>query len=291
MRDGAPFNISGLPVTLYLRNMYGKTEIEDFTVSKNQVNWTFYGKDQKHTGNYSLVLVVNEDKEGMLTTDACDFVNLVSCSCKVGNGADECGVQTETIELTSTIEYVAGSGTISIEIDSELSEESTNPVENRVITGELAKKVNKSDLATINGQRIDEGGNIEIEGGGSTPDLSGYLTKEEFNKASEDFATTDALEGKQDTIEDLNSIRSGAEKGATAVQPSILEDYATTQQLTELSAEIGKKQDTITDLATIREGAAKGATALQSVPDTYATKKYVDDAIAAEIDNALTEEY
>ena len=84
MRDGAPFNISGLPVTLYLRNMYGKTEIEDFTVSKNQVNWTFYGKDQKQTGKYSLVLVVNEDKEGMLTTDACDFVNLVSCSCKVG---------------------------------------------------------------------------------------------------------------------------------------------------------------------------------------------------------------
>lgn len=243
MRDGAPFNISGLPVTLYLRNMYGKTEIEDFTVSKNQVNWTFYGKDQKQTGKYSLVLVVNEDKEGMLTTDACDFVNLVSCSCKVGNGADECGVQTESIELTTTLEYVAGSGTISIEIDSELSEESTNPVENRVITGELAKKVNKSDLATINGQRIDEGGNIEIEGGGSTPDLSGYLTKEEFNKASEDFATTDALEGKQDTIEDLNSIRSGAEKGATAVQPSILEGYATTQQLTELSAEVGKKVD------------------------------------------------
>ena len=62
-------------------------------------------------------------------------------------------------------------------------------------------------------------------------------------------------------------------------------------ELTELSAEVGKKQDTISDLANIREGAAKGATALQSVPATYATKTYVDDAIAAEIDNALTEEY
>ena len=73
-----------------------------------------------------------------------------------------------------------------------------------------------------------------------------------------------------------------------------LENYDDTtlkEQLTELSAEIGKKQNTITDLETIRSGAAKGATALQSVPATYATKTYVDEAIAAEIDNALTEEY
>lgn len=61
---------------------------------------------------------------------------------------------------------------------------------------------------------IDENGKnvlqlIKENGGGSTPDLSEYLTKEEFSKASEDFATTDALE-----------------------------DYATTQQLTELSAEV-----------------------------------------------------
>lgn len=118
MRDGAPFNISGLPVTLYLMNMYGKTEIEDFTVSKNQVKWTFYGKDQKHTGNYSLVLVVNEDKEGMLTTDACDFVNLVSCSCKIVNGNDECGVQTETIEIESEVEL--GGPNVSLEALNEI---------------------------------------------------------------------------------------------------------------------------------------------------------------------------
>lgn len=115
---------------------------------------------------------------------------------------------------------------------------------------------------------IDENGKnvlqlIKENGGGSIPDLSGYLTKEEFNEASEDFATTDALEGKQDTIEDLNSIRSGAQKGATAVQPSILEDYATTQELTKLSADVGKKVDAA----------------------------FVNNAIAAEIDNALTEEY
>lgn len=143
---------------------------------------------------------------------------------------------------------------------------------------------------------IDENGKnvlqlIKENGGGSTPDLSEYLTKEEFNRASEGFATADALEGKQDTIEDLDSIRSGAGKGATAVQPSTLTGYATTQQLTELSAEVGKKQDTITDLETIRSGAEKGATALQSVPDTYATKTDVSNAIQTAITNELNADF
>lgn len=58
----------------------------------------------------------------------------------------------------------------------------------------------------------------------------------------------------------------------------VSKEYVDTK-VTELSAEVGKKQDTITDLETIRSGAAKGATALQSIPDEYATKTYVDNAI------------
>lgn len=91
-----------------------------------------------------------------------------------------------------------------------------------------------------------------------------------------------ALSGKQDTIADLSDIRSGASAGATAVQPSALNDYQTklsgTNKLdpsyidydashravsdTEKSTWNGK-QDAISDLDTIRSGAAAGATALQ----------------------------
>ena len=60
-----------------------------------------------------------------------------------------------------------------------------------------------------------------------------------------------ALAGKQDTISDLETIRSGAEAGATAVQPLTL------------AAELNTKQDVISDLADIRSGASKGATAVQ----------------------------
>ena len=40
-----------------------------------------------------------------------------------------------------------------------------------------------------------------------------------------------ALAGKQDTISDLETIRYGAEAGATAVQPAALSEYAKTSEL------------------------------------------------------------
>ena len=107
--EGEPYSLEGKEVTLYLCSQFGKRKAEGYAITGNQITWTFFGKEQKHSGKYSLELVVNEDAEGMVTTDACDFVNLVNCTCKVG-GADDAGVQTESIELTSTLEYVAGSG-------------------------------------------------------------------------------------------------------------------------------------------------------------------------------------
>jgi hypothetical protein len=62
---------------------------------------------------------------------------------------------------------------------------------------------------------------------------------------------------KQAAIAHLATIRSGAEKGATALQEH---------------QDISGKQDVITDLAAIREGASKGATALQSIPEEYVTE-------------------
>ena len=59
------------------------------------------------------------------------------------------------------------------------------------------------------------------------------------------------LANKQDTISDLETIRSGAEAGATAVQPLTL------------GAELATKQDVISDLSDIRTGAEKGNTAVQ----------------------------
>ena len=105
-----------------------------------------------------------------------------------------------------------------------------------------------------------------------------------------------AWSNKQDAISDLTTIREGASKGATSVQPADLTDYISKDDVdTELSETstnpiqnkavndafgemayafgqfLSEKQDTISDLDTIRAGAEKGATALQSVPSNYIT--------------------
>ena len=127
---------------------------------------------------------------------------------------------------------------------------------------------------TINGEQITGNGNISID---TNVDLSDYATKEELN-------------AKQDVITDLDTIRSGAAKGATALQ-SVPSGYATEQWVNEqgflkehqdisnlaTKAELNAKQDVITDLETIRSGAALGATALQSVPSEYATEQWVNE--------------
>ena len=91
---------------------------------------------------------------------------------------------------------------------------------------------------TINGQQITGNGNIEIS---TDIDLSDYATKSE-------------LATKQDVITDLDSIRSGAAKGATALQ-SVPSGYATEQWVNEQG--FLKEHQDISNLATKQELATK----------------------------------
>lgn len=120
---------------------------------------------------------------------------------------------------------------------------------------------NKPNLATV----ATTGAYSDLSGKPTIPTVDQVYDAASAN-AQSGVAVASAVSGKQDTINDLEAIRSGAEAGATAVQPAALNDYATTSALTSgLSA----KQDTISDLSTIRSGAAAGATAVQ--PGSLAT--------------------
>ena len=87
--------------------------------------------------------------------------------------------------------------------------------------------------------------------GSTNIDLSPYSTTEQMNAAINNalqaYTTTEnlttLLAQKQDVINDLNTIRSGASAGATALQPAALNDYYTKQQADAL---LGQKQDTLT---------------------------------------------
>ena len=102
---------------------------------------------------------------------------------------------------------------------------------------------------------------------------NGSITQEKIESS--------VLAGKQDTISDLATIRTNAEKGATALQSYTETDpiytadkpnLALKSEIPDISGlatktEVASKQDTISDLETIRTNANKGATALQSESD------------------------
>ena len=124
---GEPFVVEGKDIRLSLKSIFATTEIEDFTAQGNTIAWTFKGAEQKQTGIYSLVVSVVDAQGAMVTTDVCQFVELVGCSCEA-DGADEAGVQTESIDLVSNVEITSGT---------------TNPSEVMLLIEELQK--NKID--------------------------------------------------------------------------------------------------------------------------------------------------
>ena len=117
---------------------------------------------------------------------------------------------------------------------------------------------------------------------------------------SDNSEIIETLNNKQDVISDLETIRSGASKGATALQ-TIPSEYVTESELNAknyaTTSQVNAKQDVISDLETIRSGASKGATALQSIPSEYITEtelnakgytttSYVDNKVAALVNGA-----
>lgn len=100
------------------------------------------------------------------------------------------------------IEAVSGA------VDKALSATSTNPVQNKVIKGALDDKANKSELTVtaVTGDTTKK--NIQLKSGTSQTVVVEHQD----------------ISGKQDKINDLSTIRSGAAKGATSVQTISVND-------------------------------------------------------------------
>lgn len=166
--DGSPFDLSNGRVSLYLKNYVRKEEVKGFSVEGNVISWTFLGKNQRNTGNHSLEMVINEGADGMITTDACDFVCLVPCSCMEG-GEDDAGVKTETLNLTSVITLGGGSydDTEIKEAIAELDKTKQDTIEDleAIREGSAKGATAIQSVKTINGKSILGSGDIVIKGG------------------------------------------------------------------------------------------------------------------------------
>lgn len=93
-------------------------------------------------------------------------------------------------------------------IDSSLSTTSENPVKNKVITEELNKKANKTEIATINGQPLTNGGNIEVvtdsyddtEIKGKLTELDSQIKAEATARTNADAELQTQINGKQEAL-------------------------------------------------------------------------------------------
>ena len=186
---------------------------------------------------------------------------------------------------TINAELIAGGGT---QVDSEMSTTSENPLQNKVVTNALNGTVkNKGSNGNV---RVGVGdySNIDITSSsigmetGNGAILIGnditLNTSGEVKYNGSKVATAADLQYKEDVIQDLSTIRSGASAGATAYQKpqagipktdlasavqTSLGKADTAVQPAALQSGLAGKQDTVSDLATIRSGASAGATAYQ----------------------------
>lgn len=99
LRSGQPEDFSGKTLKVLMRSVKETVEVTDFEIDGNVISWTYFGKDQKSGGTYSFTLIENEGKPEMFTTDACNALLLVNCSCQ----QDVCDGDS-SIDMTSDAE-------------------------------------------------------------------------------------------------------------------------------------------------------------------------------------------
>ena len=175
-------------------------------------------------------------------------------------------------------------------------------VDNELVTAEGLTYLNenKADITALNAvedkipvktsQLTNDSGYITLN---DVPevDLSGYSktghTHDDLYYTETEINTK--LNGKQDTISDLNTIRSGATLGATALQ-AVPERYATKEYVGgEVSKLVGSAPETLNTLEELAQALNNNADIVTVLNNAIATKASIDD-LSAYTTNALHEE-
>lgn len=225
---GSPIDLEEVELNLF--DQYGdKAIINDVEVTVTGENvyryqFKFYGKDQKRTGIYRVLLQRNVDEIGMVTLDKTSAFHLFGvCDFGIVRGEDEDHVETVVVELESTISTsVEGEG-----FDPELY---YTKDETDALLAERQRAFTSQDPLEMANNRL----RLRMLAVGN--DVRGFVGTQVYPQVTE-------------------------ESGADAIMPSIkaINDHI----VTPLQTAIGGKQDTIQDLSDIRSGAAAGATAYQ----------------------------
>ena len=80
LRCGSPEDFSGKSLKLFLTNRYGRIPVNKFLVTGNVIEFTFPGREQRDLGEYGLLLIENDNAEGMYSVDISRAFSLVQSS-------------------------------------------------------------------------------------------------------------------------------------------------------------------------------------------------------------------
>ena len=92
--NGVPESLEGRKLAVILSCPLCKMEITDFKVVGNAIRFTFYGKDQRYCGVYTLTLV------------ECDVFKIVPRSCMTGDGDDDSDLEISSVDLGTEIHHL-----------------------------------------------------------------------------------------------------------------------------------------------------------------------------------------
>ena len=162
----APYDLTGKELLVEIEiNRRTVITIDNFEVDGNTLSFVWYGKDQRVTGPFRIILTENPGAIGEHQIDEAGPFRLVASNAEIRDRNCPPNIEVEAIELSSVVAVF---------------DDSSIPVT-------VARKTW----------------------------VNGVLEENYYTKAAVDLK----LAGKQDTIDDLGTIRSGAAAGATAVQP------------------------------------------------------------------------
>ena len=182
--------------------------------------------------------VVNENGVAEITMPTIPVTDVtVNGTSVVSNTVAEVTVPTAVGDLQNDVGYITSADVPSAQTQSDWDEsDSSDPsfIQNKPTPKQLVAGSNISISESLSTVTISAAEQVNADWDAASgkaqilhkPDLSVYATTQAMNTA---------LAGKQDTISDLSTIRSGAQAGATAVQPSDLATVATTGSYDDLS--------------------------------------------------------
>lgn len=206
--EGNPYDLTGkeFSVCMKLEGMCVYIPMV-YTFTENVISFTFYGKDQPGTGIYDLIL---REGDSEVTYDVQGVVELVPHSWDEDEGDITIESEIATNGEVNVIEVVKVNGVALPVVDKAV--DITVPTDLADLAGDdTHRTVTDAEKVAWNAKYDKPTGGIPASdlASGVIPDVSDFVDEDEM---------TAALAGKQNTISDIDTIRSGAAAGATAYQ-------------------------------------------------------------------------